>query len=509
MVNNELEDICMKKVMLSSLFVLFFVTGAIPVNAAEKPIKEEIIYSIVVDRFNNGDQALDKQVKLEKPNAYHGGDIQGIINKLDVIKSRGFTTISLSPIMANEPDGFHGYWIEDFFKVEEQFGTLEDLKKLVKEAHDRNMKVVLEFVTNYVAPSHPSVDDPSKSKWTKQTTVSDTLWLDDTVTLNQANPDVKEMLFEAATFWIEEANIDGYKLHAMDQSSPEFLTEFVNHVKSVKPDIYLMGDVLNENQLNEDHLNVGIPLIEYALVQESIVNVFTNVGTPLTKIYDTWEETGKREGLVYVDNAYTERFTRKIVEGNLNPQTTWKLALAYLYTSPGAPLIFQGTEIPMDGDTTEEVLEMVQFNSGDTKVRDFLEKISAIRTQFPVLSYGDFNLVDSNGAMSVFKRTYKDKTMFIAFNNDTETKTISVKDVPEGMQLSGLLGDNIVREDEQNEYKIALDRETVEIYTLEENKGLNWLFIGMVISIFVLFVLAIMILSYKQRKRERKTRNRS
>lgn len=142
MVNNELEDICMKKVMLSSLFVLFFVTGAIPVNAAEKPIKEEIIYSIVVDRFNNGEQALDKQINLEKPDAYHGGDIQGIINKLDVIKSRGFTTISLSPIMANSPDGFHGYWIEDFFKVEEQFGTLEDLKKLVKEAHDRNMKEI-------------------------------------------------------------------------------------------------------------------------------------------------------------------------------------------------------------------------------------------------------------------------------------------------------------------------------------------------------------------------------
>ncbi|WP_404451714.1 alpha-amylase [Virgibacillus necropolis] len=495
----------MKKAILSSLLILFFIVGTIPVNAAEKPIKEEIIYSIVVDRYNNGNQANEEQVNLEDPSAYHGGDIEGIIKKLDTIKSHGYTTISLSPIMANAPNGYHGYWIEDFFKVEEQFGTLDDLKKLVKEAHDRNMKVVLEFVTNFVAPTHPLVDDPAKADWTKQTTVKDTLWLDDTTTLNQSNPEVKDMLFEAATFWIEEANIDGYKLHAIDQSSPAFLTDFVNHVKSVKPDAYLLGGVLNEDKVNEEYLDLGIPLIENAPVQESIVNVFTNVGTPLTNIYETWEETGERAGLVYVDNAYTERFTRKIVEGNLNPQTTWKLALAYLYTSPGVPLVFQGTEIPMDGDTTKEVLQMVQFNSGDTKVRDFLEKISSIRSQFPVLSHGDFNLVDTNGALSVFKRTYKDETMFIAFNNDNETKRVTVKDVPEGMQLSGLLGDNIVRENEQDEYILTLDRETVEIYTLEENKGLNWLFIGMVISIFAIFVAAIMTLSYKQRKRERKS----
>lgn len=495
----------MKKAILASFLILLLSVNAIPAQAEEMPAKEEIIYSIMVDRYNNGDQSLDKQVNLEDPTAYHGGDLQGITNKLDEIKKYGFTTISLSPIMANAANGFHGYWVEDMFKVDEQFGSMAELKKLVKEIHKRDMKVVLELVTNFVAPSHPLAEDPSKADWTKETTVKDTLWLDNTLTLNQENPEVKEMLFNAATFWLEEANIDGYKLHAVDQTSPAFLTELVQHIKTVKSDAYLLGGVLKEDQLSEEHLNAGIPLIEYSSIRESIVNVFTDVGTPVSEIYETWVNTGKREGLVYVDSAYTERFTRKIVEGNLNPQTTWKLALAYLYTSPGVPLVFQGSEVPMDGKTPEEVLQLVQFNSGDTEVRDFLEKISAIRTQFPALSYGDFNLVDSNGAMSVFKRTYEDKTMFIAFNNDTETKTISVNDVSEGKQLSGLLGDNIVRENEQDEYKIALDRETVEIYIVEDNQGLNWIFIGMVISIFVLFVIFIMVLSYKQKKRERKS----
>ncbi|WP_430787723.1 alpha-amylase family glycosyl hydrolase [Virgibacillus flavescens] len=497
----------MKKAIISSFLILLMSVSAIPAQAEELPIKEEIIYSIMVDRYNNGNQTLDEQVNLEDPKAYYGGDIQGITNKLDEIKKYGFTTISLSPIMANAAGGYHGYWIEDLFKVDEQFGSMADLKKLVKEAHKRDMKVVLELVTNFVAPSHPLANDPSKADWTKETTVEDTLWLDNTLTLNQANPEVKEMLFNAATFWLEEANIDGYKLHAVDQASPAFLTELAEHVKTVKPDAYLLGGVLKKDQLSEEQLNAGIPLIEYPAIQESIVNVFTNVGTPVSELYETWANTGKREGLVYVDNAYMERFTRQIVEGKLNPQTTWKLALAYMYTSPGVPLVFQGSEVPMDGRTTEEVLQLVQFNSGDTKVRDFLEKISAIRTQFPALSHGDFNLVDSNGAMSVFKRTYKDETMFIAFNNDTGTKAISVSDVPEGKQLSGLLGDNIVRENEQDEYKIALDRETVEIYIVEEDHGLNWIYISMVISIFVLFVGGIMILSYKQKKRERKSKS--
>lgn len=495
----------MKKAVLTSLILIISMIGINPVHAEEKSVKEEVIYSIMVDRFNNGDQTIDKQVDLEDPDAYHGGDIQGIINKLDEIKANGFTTISLSPIMANAPNKYHGYWIEDFFKVEEQFGTIDDMKKLVSEAHDRGIKVVLEFVTNYVAPTHPLVNDPAKADWTKETTLQDTQWLDETVTLNQANPDVRDMLFKAATFWLEKTNIDGYKLHAIDQSSPAFLTDFVEHVKSVKPDIYLLGDVLKDGQLSEEYLDLGIPLIENVPVKKSIVDVFSNVGTPVTDIYDTWTDTGKREGLVYVDNAYTDRFTHEVVEGHLNPLTTWKLALTYMYTSPGAPLVFQGTEIPMDGHTTEKVLEMVQFNSGDDKMKDFLEKISAIRTQFPVLSYGDFNLVDTNGALSVFKRSYEGETMFIAINNDTETKTVSVKDVPEGMQLSGLLGDNIVRENEQDAYKIALDRESVEIYTIQENEGLNWVFIGVVVGIFAIFVIAIVILSYKQRKRERKS----
>src|SRR5690625_6799976 len=107
---------------------------------SQNNLQEEIIYDILVDRFNNGNQKLSEQVDLNDPLTYHGGDIEGVTKKLDEIKNHGFTTVSLSSIMENAPKGYHGYWIEDFYKIEKQFGTNEDLHQLIEEAHKRDMK---------------------------------------------------------------------------------------------------------------------------------------------------------------------------------------------------------------------------------------------------------------------------------------------------------------------------------------------------------------------------------
>lgn len=71
----------------------------------------------------------------------------------------GFTAIWLTPVFDNEEKGYHGYWINDFYKTEEHFGTIEEFKTLVKEAHKRDMKVILDFVVNHVGPKHPWVND--------------------------------------------------------------------------------------------------------------------------------------------------------------------------------------------------------------------------------------------------------------------------------------------------------------------------------------------------------------
>ena len=468
----------------------------------DREIQGEIIYNILVDRFNNGDFNRDDQVRVDDPDAFHGGDLQGIILKLDALAEIGVTTLSLSPIMANAPDGYHGYWIEDFYSIDEQFGTMEDLETLIKEAHNRNMKVVLEFVPNYISTTHPIVSDPDKTDWVKQEDEVSAEWANGAVALNQDNPEVREFLMEAATFWIEETDIDGFKLHAVDQASLDFLEEFTTQIKKQNQDFYLIGDIFNpEADTGQVVDNTEIDIVDNASLYQAMSDTFSELGKPVEAVYSQWQKSGSESDLLYIDNKYTDRFTQKLAENGRNSLTAWTLALTYMYTSPGVPSLFQGSELPMYGDASQ-AQNLVQFNSGDAELKEFHNRISSLRSEFPALVYGDFELVGSSGAMSVFKRSYDGETVYIAINNDDETQAVSVSGIESGMQLRGYLGDNTVRENDNGVFKIGLARESAEVYTIETDTGFNWAFIGFVLGIFLLFVIAVIILSLKQKKRE-------
>lgn len=493
----------MRRFVLILLIGLVSIGVASPVVAAnEEGIKSEIIYNILIDRFSNGDQSIKKQVNLKDPQAYHGGDLEGVTAKLDALQELGFTTIVLSPMMENAPDGFHGYWIEDFYKVEKQFGTMQDLQKLVKEAHDRDMKVVMELVTNYVSATHKIVNDPAKRDWVKETKPESTQWLDQTATLNQSNPEVQAFITDVADYWIEKAGIDGYKFHAADQMNQEFLKELTAYISKEHPDFYMLADILKPKEYNGGIVdNTAIQAAENNALQKAMVQTFVKPGNAVAPIFDVWKKNGKEEGLNFLDHKLSERFTQKFVENGRNPLTTWKLALTYLYTAPGTPMIFQGSEIPMGGAFPES-LEMVQFNSAKQDLQDYYNQIASLRAKFPALQKGSYELLGTSGAMSLFKRSYEGDSVYVAINNDVESQAISIEDVGSGKMLKGVIGDNLVRANEEGEYKIGLARETAEVYVVQEDTGFNWLFIGMIVGVFVVFIGAIVYLSRKQKKRE-------
>src|SRR5690625_1747606 len=115
-----------RRMMLAVVAVFAIFVYAMPAFAESEQIKDEIIYEIIVDRFNNGDYSIDYHIDVEDPKAYQGGDIKGITLKLDDLYTLGVTTLSLAPIMENADKGFHGYWIEDFKAIDEQMGSRED-----------------------------------------------------------------------------------------------------------------------------------------------------------------------------------------------------------------------------------------------------------------------------------------------------------------------------------------------------------------------------------------------
>lgn len=487
--------------MLITIAFVFFFNSENTLYAEQRDIQEEVIYQILVDRYQNGNHQIDDQVNVEDPYSYHGGDLEGIINRLNDLQKLGITTISLSPIMANAENGYHGYWVEDFFQVEEQFGTMEDFQTLIEEAHNRDMKVVIDFVTSYVAPTSSIAQDPEKADWTIEHQETDPQWAENTLKLDLENEEVQQFLLEVAEYWMTETNVDGYKLHAVDQIPISFLSTLTEKIKTENPNFYLIGEVIDTDEnRNEIMEQTELDLIENVALNDAIRATFIEEDRAVEEIYQVWGDSENHLPLLKVDDMYSKRFTQAFAENGRNYVTVWKMALTYMYTTPGVPVIFQGSEIPMYGGDAVDAQRLVEIGGAERDLQEFFDRISALRSQFPALQKGDFELVGSSNAMSVFKRTYEDQTMYIAINNSTTSQDITVSDIAPDMELRGYLEDNLVRENENGDYRIGLPRESIEVYILQENKGINWGFIAFSGGVIVLFVFAVIYLSRKEKQ---------
>lgn len=466
-------------------------------------LSDEIIYDILIDRFNNGSQAPSDQVDVDDPLSYNGGDIKGVTMKLDSLVEHGFTAISLSPIMDNAPKGYHGYWIEDFYKIEEEFGTIEDLNELIEEAHKRDIKVILEFVTNYAATSSPLVAD--HQEWftdNKVEPIEATKWLENVVAFDQSSPEVQDYLLDVASYWMNETDIDGFKLHAADQSSPEFLETLTTQIKKMDPNFYILATTLQEDEdINHLYENKNIDAIADVTMYEAMNEVLIKPDESISKLFDIRGEASNRD-LLYVDNINTPRFSNNFAEQGRNAITTWKLALGYLYFTPGVPIIYQGSEVPMYGPGYPENQYIVDFTSANPDLEKVFEQMSAVREQFPALTKGDMEQVVDEEGFTLFKRTLDNQSVYVAINNDSHSRTVKISDVDPDMQLKGLLQDDTIRANENGEFLIGMERESTEVFIIQPNTGFNWGLIAFIAGVFIVFIGSIIVLSVKQRRRQ-------
>jgi alpha-amylase len=124
-------------------------------TSSSRDWREDVIYQILIDRFANGDPANDYGVHPQDPARYHGGDWLGLEQQLDYIQALGVTALWISPVVKNIEtdagvDGYHGYWAQDLTQTNQHFGDLAALRRLVKKAHERNIKVIVDIVTNHM-----------------------------------------------------------------------------------------------------------------------------------------------------------------------------------------------------------------------------------------------------------------------------------------------------------------------------------------------------------------------
>jgi glycosidase len=505
----------MKRRVLSLILVPFLLFYALPAGAVEKEERkwqDETIYFLMTDRFHNGDTSNDFEVNVKDPEAYQGGDFQGIIDKLDYLEEMGFTAIGLTPIFDNEARGYHGYWIQDFYKTEEHFGSIKEFKKLVDEAHKRDMKVILDFVVNHVGPNHPWVDDPQKEDWfeEKQQMNQNSEESQDLPDLNTENPEVKEYLFDAAKWWIKETDVDGYRLDTVQQAPQKFWSEFSKEVKSVKADFYLLGEVFNEDPRNiAEYDDNGIGgFVDFPQAKE-MRKVFQKPDVSMEGLFGYFE---KNESLfdhpylmgTMIDHHDMSRFTSLMVQNNQFPGTRWKLALTYMYTVPGIPIVYYGSEIALNGEKAPDNRRLMNFKT-DEELIDHITKIGELRQDLPALTRGTMELLYEKDGMAVFKREYKDETIVVAINNTSKSQqvTIPADKLEEDKELRGLLEGGMVKE-ENGDYSIILDRETSEIYALAEKSGLNISFIAALSAVYIIFLIFIYFVWKRGRRKKKK-----
>ncbi|MCE7870698.1 hypothetical protein DYH09_10000 [bacterium CPR1] len=230
---------------------------ALSPQPAARTWQDEIFYMVMTDRFHNGDKTNDQGSQPQDHQRFHGGDFQGIIDKLDYLQDVGVTTLWISPVHQQKRDffgmdGYHGYWPTDFFQIEQSFGDMAKLKELVARAHDKGLKVVVDMVFNHLGYDAPLAKDPDKQEWfhhggnariptQRGLEQGEFCGLPD---FAQENPEVSRYLIDMAKWLIDETGIDGMRLDAVRHVPKDFWKQFSSEIHAhTGNDFLLLGEI--------------------------------------------------------------------------------------------------------------------------------------------------------------------------------------------------------------------------------------------------------------------------
>ena len=345
------------------------------INPADivKPVewmKTAVFYQIFVDRFNRGNtEKDDSYINLKwggrpTPKSFAGGDLRGITEKLDYIKELGANVIYLTPVFKSISN--HKYDISDYYTVDPQFGSNSDLKELIERAHGCGIRIVLDAVFNHVSDRLPQFEDvlekgrdseyfdwfivhgdkPDRQKGNYEQFATCKYM----PKLNTSNPAVREFLTGIALHYINDYDIDGWRLDVSDEISQEFWRDFRRAVKGAKPDAVIIGENWHDayRNLRGDQYD---SIMNYSFTKAALD--FLSFGTSdacktawrLNELLLRNKEGVNKMMLNLLDSHDTDRFFTQVKE-NRNLE---KIALAMLFFYQGAPCIFYGTEVLISG----------------------------------------------------------------------------------------------------------------------------------------------------------------
>ena len=375
----------------------------------------DVLYMLMPDRFAQG-KDHKAQVKgmnpyvedRSKPSLRHGGDLQGIRDHLDYFTQLGVTALWLTPVLENNsPDGkdgsstYHGYATTNYYRVDPRFGTNEDYRELIADAHAKGLKVVMDMIFNHCGFEHPWVKDLPSQDWLNvpewlsgkeedkakylQTSYKLTPVLDpyaaevdkrETVDgwfvpsmpdLNQRNPHVIKYLIQNSVWWIETVGIDGIRMDTYPYADREAMALWMKTLEREYPNFNTVGETWvtepaytaawqKDSKLSSinSYLKTVMDFAFYDRVNMAAREETDDWWQGMNRVYNTlcydYLYANPSSVLAFIENHDTDRFLR-----NGTDTLALKQALALLLTINRTPQLYYGTEILMNG--TKEVTD--------------------------------------------------------------------------------------------------------------------------------------------------------
>lgn len=416
-----------------------------------KWLQESIVYQIFPDRFYNGDLSINPNdtKPWEYPYIDHytkfGGDIQGIIDKLDYLKDLGINLIYLTPIFKSTSN--HKYNIQDYFTIDPQFGSNKLVKMLVDKCHERGIKIIFDAVFNHSGDDFFAFQDilknQEKSKYKGWYFINEFPLSIEKMNyytfgtghrnmpkLNTNNSDVTDYLLNVAKFWVKEYKIDGWRLDVCDEVSHTFWRKFRDVVKSVNKDAVIIGEIMHEanNFLKGDQLDsiMNYP-IKFACVDffaKRLINTkeFLNILATNRMLY---MNNINKQLLNLIGSHDTSRFLTECYD-NIERM---KLAIVFQFTYIGVPYIYYGDEIGLTGGADPQNRKCMIWDTRrqNHELLDFYKKMIQIRKEHLVLVHGDFKELYCHGNILSYSREYDNKKYIIIINNNDFAEYINLK----------------------------------------------------------------------------------
>jgi len=406
--------------------------------------RDALVYQIFVDRFNPGaGRPWNKPTQLD---GFFGGTLKGVIEKLDYIQSLGFNAIWLSPFFTTT--SHHGYNASDYYTVEPRYGTNQELKELINEAHARGMHMVLDFVANHWSKDHPTFRDAQANPdspyrdwyiWNH--------WPDDyecyfnvreLPKLNLLPGDARAEMLRVAQHWLREG-FDGYRLDFAFGPPHDFWADFRRACHAVKPEAWIFGEIIHTAAVQRSFIGRMDGTLDFLLTRalretfgfgRMSLNEFEAFLSGHESYFPSQDEFSRPS---FLDNHDMSRFYYIAGES----KGLLEIAALVMYALSGSPIVYNGTEAgvsqerPMQQGNRyvfEEARLPMNWDDQDGELLAYFRRLGTLRTAFPVLREGRRTLlhVDSNRRTYAFAREDDTAGVIIALNLSDSAQALSL-----------------------------------------------------------------------------------